>query len=52
MVVASLVGKQFNYLAVISRGENTSSGNATWNCKCKCGNSVNNVVGTLDKRTW
>lgn len=49
MAVASLVGKQFNYLTVISRGENTSSGNATWNCKCKCGNSVNNVVGTLLK---
>lgn len=46
MRMKNLLGKKFNMLTVFSRGDNTSFGNATWNCKCSCGNIVYNVAGT------
>ena len=33
----SLIGKQFDYLTVISRASSDRYGNARWNCKCSCG---------------
>ena len=35
-----LLGKKFGRLTVVSRGENTASGGATWNCECECGGYV------------
>ncbi len=31
----------------MSRGENTPSGKTTWNCICKCGNTVNRTADSL-----
>lgn len=41
MALIDLTGKQFSKLRVVDRNEiNSKSGNARWNCKCECGNSV------------
>lgn len=36
--VRDLTGQTFGDLFVISRSGSTSHGQATWNCRCKCGN--------------
>ena len=35
-----MTGKKFNKLTVISRAENSNTGQARWNCKCECGNVI------------
>ena len=40
------LGNKYGKLLVLSRGFNTKSGTATWNCICDCGNLCNNVVGS------
>ena len=44
MRVNNLAGRKFGRLQVLSRGPNTPSGRATWNCRCSCRNKVR-VVG-------
>lgn len=34
------IGKRYGRLTVLSRGPNTKSGLAQWNCKCDCGNEL------------
>ena len=40
MKSVSLIGKKFNRLVVIERYGTSKSGNATWLCKCNCGNLI------------
>jgi len=35
-----LTGQRFGRLIVISRGENTKTGQTTWVCKCDCGKNI------------
>lgn len=35
-----MTGLIFGKLTVISRAENTSTGQAKWNCRCECGNQI------------
>lgn len=35
-----LTGKKFAMLTVVSRSENSSRGEARWNCVCECGNTT------------
>ena len=37
-MVIDLTGKTFGYLTVLRRAENNSRGDASWLCRCKCGN--------------
>jgi hypothetical protein len=36
----NLVGQKYGRLSVLSRAENTKSGQTRWNCLCECGNHV------------
>lgn len=38
--VKDLTSMRFGYLTVFSRAQNSSTGEAMWNCKCDCGNTV------------
>lgn len=40
MRIIDLTNQRFERLTVIGRAENTSQGQARWNCRCDCGNSV------------
>lgn len=37
-ICKDLIGKNFGYLTVVAREENTKGGSARWKCLCKCGN--------------
>ena len=47
--VKDLTGQKFNKLTVIKRVENDKRGEATWLCKCECGNSVKVLGSSLRK---
>jgi hypothetical protein len=34
------IGERYGKLVVVSRAENTKSGQAQWECQCDCGNSI------------
>lgn len=38
--VKDLTGMRFGYLTVLSRAQNSPTGEAMWNCKCDCGSIV------------
>ena len=44
MKINNLVRRKIGRLRILSRGPNTPSGRATWNCRCSCRNKVR-VIG-------
>lgn len=42
-----MTGQRFGKLTVLYRGENTSSGQTRWVCRCDCGNITNTVAYSL-----
>lgn len=46
--IKDLTGQRFGRLTVISRGDNTKNGGATWVCTCDCGKQKEKSVPTHD----
>lgn len=46
-MLADLKDKEYGFLTVIDRAEDTPGGRVRWNCKCKCGKIIPVLAGNL-----